>query len=111
MLTNKFLTRIPNIHDRELRAKGPVFYCFIANPSNHDDIKKGLGFLVQALEKEYGIDMKHFAVDMVVTVGQDGTMAGFAGKLVDMARINSGDSDLGDKHDIESAEDAAKSKA
>lgn len=98
-------------NDRDLRAKGPVFYCFIANPSNHEDIRKGLDYLVKALEKEYGMDMGHFAVDMVVTVGEDGTMAGFAGKLVDMARINSGDSDLGDKHDIESAEDAAKSKA
>ena len=55
--------------------------------------------------------MEGFAKTFSVVVGEDGGVAGFAGTLCDMARINSGDSDLAAEHDIQSAEDAAKSKA
>ena len=55
--------------------------------------------------------MDGFVVDFCVTVGEDGTVAGFAGTLCDMARVNSGDSDLGQELGIDSAETAAEANA
>ena len=67
--------------------------------------------LKKVLSKEYGRNMDGFVHDFCVTVGADGTVSGFAGTLCDMARVNSGDSDLGNELGVESAEEAAKSNA
>jgi len=98
-------------NDKDLRAMGPVFYIFLANEAMKDQMKQTVKAMDETFTKVYGKDMKGFALDFVVTVGDDGSVAGFAGTLCDIARVNSGDSDLGDKLGIDSAEDAADSKA
>ena len=96
---------------RDLAEKGPTVVVFIANPQNHKEVKQGADECAKALSKDFGRDMSGFVVDFCLTVGKDGSISGFAGKLVDMARVNSGDSDLGNELGIESAEDAANSNA
>jgi len=96
---------------RDLAEKGPTFVVFIANPQNHEEVKEGADECAKALSKDFGRDMSGFVMDFCLTVGKDGSIDGFAGKLVDMARVNSGDSDLGNELGIESAEDAANSNA
>ena len=62
----------------------------------------------KVLTEEYGRNMEGFAKTFSVVVGEDGGVAGFAGTLCDMARINSGDSDLAKELGIDSAEEAAE---
>ena len=94
-----------------MEQKGPTFVVFIANPQNAQEVKEGANVLKKVLSKEYGRNMDGFVHDFCVTVGADGTVSGFAGTLCDMARVNSGDSDLGNELGVESAEEAAKSNA
>jgi len=96
---------------RDLEQKGPTFVVFLANPQNAQEVKEGANVLKKLLSKDYGRNMDGFVHDFCVTVGADGTVSGFAGTLCDMARINSGDSDLGNELGVESAEEAAKSNA
>jgi len=96
---------------RNLQEKGPVFLVLLGNPQNIDDIKSGAKDVRKVLSKEYKRNMDGFVVDFCVTVGEDGTVDGFAGTLCDMARVNSGDSDLGQELGIDSAETAAEANA
>ena len=98
-------------NDKDLRQMGPVFYIFLANESMQSQMKQTVKVMDETFTKIYGKDMSGFALDFVVTVGDDGSVAGFAGTLCDIARVNSGDSDLAKDLGIDSAEDAADSKA
>jgi len=98
-------------NDKDLRQMGPVFYIFLANESMQSEMKQTVKVMDETFTKIYGKDMSGFALDFVVTVGDDGSVAGFAGTLCDIARVNSGDSDLAKDLGIDSAEDAADSKA
>lgn len=110
-IRNQFFNDTMKYNDRDLRAMGPVFYVFLSSPSMQKDIEETVELMDKVFSKEYGKNMKGFAKDFVVTVGPDGSMTGFAGTLCDMARVNSGDSDLAGELGIESAEEAAESKA
>ena len=107
----QFFDESMKYNDRQLRAMGPVFYVFLSDPTMEKSIRDTVEMMDKVFSKEYGKDMKGFAHDFVVTVGEDGSVAGFAGTLCDMARVNSGDSDLAGELGIESAEDAAESNA
>ena len=85
---------------------GPVFYVLLANPNNIEDMDKTKVRIVDVLTEEYGTNMEGFVHTFSVVVGPDGGVAGFAGTLCDMARVNSGDSDLAKEIGIESAADA-----
>lgn len=92
--------------DKEVREMGPVFYVLLANPNNIEDMDKTKVLIVDVLTEEYGTNMEGFVHTFSVVVGPDGGVAGFAGTLCDMARVNSGDSDLAKEIGIESAADA-----
>ena len=94
--------------DKELREMGPVFYVLLANPNNIEQMDETAERITKVLSEEYGTNMEGFAKTFSVVVGEDGGVAGFAGTLCDMARINSGDSDLAKEIGIESAEEAAE---
>ena len=98
-------------NDRDLRAMGPVFYVFLSNEQMEKEIDETIVIMDKVFSKEYGRNMEGFAKNFVVTVGEDGSVAGFAGSLVDMARVNSGDSDLAKELGVDSAEDASQSNA
>jgi len=94
--------------DKQLREMGPVFYVFLTNEAGEENAKESVKMCEEVFAEEYGRDMKGFFHDFVVTVGPDGSVKSFAGTLCDMARVNSGDSDLGEQLGIDSAEEAAE---
>ena len=76
--------------DTWLRQYGPVFYVFIAPKEG------GLAGAVQgmreALKKTHGtLGCKNCVVDFAPSVGQGGTVTGFAGALVEMCQANAGE--------------------
>ncbi len=94
--------------DKELREMGPVFYVLLANPNNIEEMDATAERITTVLTEEYGRNMSGFAKTFSVVVGEDGGVSGFAGTLCDMARINSGDSDLAKELGIDSAEEVAE---
>ena len=107
----QFFSSSMKYNDRDLRAMGPVFYVFLSNQQMESDINDTIKMMDKVFSEEYGRNMEGFSKNFVVTVGDDGSVAGFAGTLCDMARVNSGDSDLAKDLGIDSAEDASQSNA
>ena len=76
--------------DNWLRQFGPVFYVFIAPKVGAMDgnVKR-----LQAFLKQYNptLDCKGCVVSFAPSVGHGGTVAGFAGSLVEMCQANAGE--------------------
>lgn len=82
--------------DREIREMGPLFYVIIGAETEKLRIQAetAVQSFRTALTQEYGKPMDGCVLGFNIVVGEDGNFADFAGTLVDMARVNSGDSDI-----------------
>jgi len=82
--------------DREIREMGPLFYVIIGadNDTLRIQAETAVRNFKTALTEEYGQPMDGCVLGFNILVGEGGTFANFAGTLVDMARVNSGDSDI-----------------
>jgi hypothetical protein len=80
--------------DEPLRNMGPVFYVILGTSYAEDDLEKSVTAFREVLAEHYKKDMSGCVLSFALVMGEDGNFADFAGDLVDMARVNSGDSDL-----------------
>ena len=90
--------------DEYIRKMGPLFYVVIgsgldeSNMSDDPDSKSNCDQTVEAfqnvLREKYGRSMDGCVLGFNILVGDDGNFTDFAGSLVDMARVNSGDSNI-----------------
>ena len=80
--------------DEPLRKMGPVFYVIIGSPYNQEDLDESVKSLREVLSEHYDKDMSGCVLSFALVLGEDGNFTDFAGDLVDMARVNSGDSNL-----------------
>ena len=80
--------------DEEVRKLGPLFYVIIGSDNFEqaqiDSVKAFQG----TLEEHYKQNMDGCVLGFTVSLGEDGNFADFAGSLVDMAKVNSGESKL-----------------
>ena len=81
-------------NDKQIRQMGPLFYVVLGSPL--DKARSDLSVLSfqNALKEHYGRSMDGCVMAFDVVVGEDGNFTDFAGTLVDMARVNSGDSEI-----------------
>jgi hypothetical protein len=101
---NQCLNEDYTYSDEYIRKMGPLFYVVIgsgldpSNMSDDPDAKSDCDQTVEAfqavLKEKYGRSMDGCVLGFNILVGEDGNFTDFAGSLVDMARVNSGDSDI-----------------
>jgi len=80
--------------DEPLRKMGPVFYVILGSPYDTDRLESSVTSFREVLSEHYGKDMSGCVLSFALVLGADGNFKDFAGDLVDMARVNSGESDL-----------------
>lgn len=90
--------------DETIRKMGPLFYVVIGsamdeyNMGSDTNAKSQCDQTVEAfqsvLKEKYNRNMDGCVLGFNILVGDDGNFTDFAGSLVDMARVNSGDSDI-----------------
>ena len=81
-------------NDVDIRGMGPLFYVVLGSPHGKQQQENSVSSFQQALKNHYGRVMDGCVMGFSVVVGEDGNFTDFAGTLVDMARVNSGDSDI-----------------
>ena len=81
-------------NDEGVRTLGPLFYVILGSPATADESKKSVESIQEALKQHYGKSMDGCVMSFDLVIGEDGNFEDFAGTLVDMARVNSGDSEL-----------------
>lgn len=91
---NQILNTAYTYNDNQIRAMGPVFYVIIGAETTEEDTEASITSFQEALKQNYGQPMDGCVLGFNIVVGEDGNFADFAGTLVDMARVNSGDSDI-----------------
>ncbi len=80
--------------DEPLRKMGPVFYVILGSSYDTTKLDTSVAAFREVLTEHYDKDMSGCVLSFARVMGEDGNFADFAGDLVDMARVNSGDSDL-----------------
>jgi len=90
--------------DEFIRKMGPLFYVVIGSAMDDNNIGAGVSEMTECdmtveafqsvLREKYNRNMDGCVLGFNILVGDDGNFSDFAGSLVDMARVNSGDSDL-----------------
>ncbi len=80
--------------DEPLRKMGPVFYVILGSSFDTAQLDKSVAAFRDVLAEHYDKDMSGCVLSFGLVMGEDGNFKDFAGDLVDMARVNSGDSDL-----------------
>ena len=90
----EILNRSYEYTDNEIRAMGPLFYVIIGSEAQKENSDTAVASFKSALREEYKKNMDGCVLGFNIVVGEDGNFADFAGTLVDMARVNSGDSDI-----------------
>lgn len=102
---NQILNRDYTYNDNFIRSMGPTFYVIIGStnaeqaalPQSQRDetvADESVKSFQQALFEEYKKPMDGCVLGFNILLGEDGNFSDFAGSLVDMARVNSGDSDI-----------------
>lgn len=81
-------------NDRQIREMGPLFYVIIGSEAMEEQANLAVKNFKTTLRQEYGKNMDGCVLGFNIVVGEDGNFSDFAGTLVDMARVNSGDSDI-----------------
>lgn len=105
MAQSQILNRGYTYNDNFIRAMGPTFYVIIGStnaeqaalPQSQRVVTvadKSVTNFQEALKNEYNRSMDGCVLGFNILLGEDGNFSDFAGSLVDMARVNSGDSDI-----------------
>ena len=81
-------------NDVDIRKMGPLFYVVLGAPAVANQSEKSVKSFRGALKEQYGRSMDGCVHSFNVVVGEDGNVDDFAGTLVDMVRVNSGDSEI-----------------
>ncbi len=81
-------------NDEQIRQMGPLFYVVLGSPLDKARSDLSVQSFQNALKEHYNRSMNGCVMAFDVVVGEDGNFTDFAGTLVDMARVNSGDSEI-----------------
>lgn len=81
-------------NDEQIRRMGPLFYVVLGSPFTKEKSKASVLSFQESLKTHYKRSMNGCVMAFDVVVGEDGNFTEFAGTLVDMARVNSGDSEI-----------------